>query len=1655
MFDVFYIGDQKPGVFPHERGVNSIQEACDLSRTRYFWIINYLSDYTGWDWLWEPSPWQSHQRHAWPSQWQKDSGTYLIPKSGFTDTNYHAAPVITRKADASIWLNTQAVTGFDYSWHPDPAEADYEYHFGTQWQPAGGPVYPGRSGIKLVDDQRAQHRASPVNWLVPQGITGVDYTWHPNPLDPPYIYHFPDQHQPISGVTYTVPGAREIKLVDAFCVRSTRQDPDHWSAPDGITGVDYTWHPNPLDPPYIYHFPDQHQPVSGVTYTVPGAQEVKFVDAFQVTTTRTDRSAWSVPDGITGVDYTWHPNPIDPPYIYHFPDQHQPISGVTYTVPGAQEIKLVNAFQVTAHAKTAQAWYCPDYIDAESVDYTWHPNPIDPPYIYHFPSQHQPVSGVTYTVPGAQEIKILESPQVRALSQPLKWTRPDNIVGFDYSWHPNPLDPPYTHEFGTQWYNEGGPVYHMPGAESRKYHESPRATLSASQENWHRLYDIDDASFDWSWRPHPRDPAYIYVWGNQHWPAEKMPTIEYRVPGATERKYMSGGPRLKPCYENWVTPDDINEDTVDYTWRPDPGDPAYIYEFATQWQKTGGACYVVPGATERKFTGIPHQRRPQQDHHWQVLANITDFDFSWHPDSTEEPYIYVFGNQHYPGTVMPTVRYCVAGATQEKFVDSPRAQLAESRDNWEILEPIAESEWDWSWVPNPRDPPYIYVWGNQWNPAEYKASVRYLVPGATEVKYMSERTRRLADPSRFRFNLAVADFDYSWEPNPFDPPMTYVFGNQWNPAVLEPTVIYDTGGTEIKYMDSPVARVAQDVTAWTVLDDIEDFDYSWRPNPTDPPYIYVFGNQWLQPEQRPALEYRVPGATERKYMSEPRARRVSRPEDFVTHWACDFDWTWEPDPGSPPYIYVWGNQWWPAEIMPTVEYRVPGATERKYMSEPQASLRATDQYWQVTTDHAFEFDRSWQPDPGSPPYIYVFGNQWWPAEQMSTIEYHQPGATERKFMSEPAAKILPDRSRWSVPEEVDADTIDYSWIPDPQEPAYIYHFGTDYQISVGLTYTVPGATDLKFAGAPPQLVQVQDKPVVKTLDIFYMDRSNAMSRARFERLRERYPDIQKVRYVNSVMDTIARCANKTRSMRFWVIGSENDYTDFDFAWHAEPWQSSMTHVFGSQWNKWSDTFLINRWEFERHAKWASGIEEFPNLNFVGDQRVTAPADASDIYMIDFGNAEAEQTLAFLSSRYRVVRTARYFDNYLDTLRRLIKDVEAEHIWVVGSVCDYSRFDFSWQPEAWQRDMLHVFPSAEQKFGDTFYVPVQILREKIHELELLDWFDTVNYCEDQRVPRWPMPVIQHDQDTHVDVVLDSTFSGPLALFANRTVVQRDLPTVSLWREKTKTIVPLDSGAGAVIVPRNAIGHIRTQFYDYAYINREHRNLLKDRPLDVVFIANGEPNAEQNWKSLQQTLPAGRRPHRVDGVNGRVAAYHAAAQASTTPWFFAVFAKLEVNPEFDWAWQPDRMQQPKHYIFHARNPVNGLVYGHQAMIAYNRELVLANPGRGLDFTLDSAHEVVPMLSGVARYNTDAWTAWRTAFRETIKLRASLPDVENEYRLDQWITKGQGPYGEWSVYGAEDAMAYYDEVAGDFDQLRRSYEWSWLATYVFMKRNLTPGR
>jgi hypothetical protein len=530
-------------------------------------------------------------------------------------------------------------------------------------------------------------------------------------------------------------------------------------------------------------------------------------------------------------------------------------------------------------------------------------------------------------------------------------------------------------------------------------------------------------------------------------------------------------------------------------------------------------------------------------------------------------------------------------------------------------------------------------------------------------------------------------------------------------------------------------------------------------------------------------------------------------------------------------------------------------------------------------------------------------------------------------------------------------------------------------------------------------------------DVFYLDQPSRL-----------FPHERKA---NSVEDAVAQ----SRTSSCWIVNYLCDYTGFDFLYQPLPHQRNQSHVWPSQHQENSGTWLVPK---------VIGAAEINRDHAVVTRTKSAPR-------VHIKHAPNSPDVGHVN--------VRYISDYLGTIRRAVSKIDHEYCWVTADVCDYTNFDFTWHPSEWQLDMLHVFPSDDQKFGDTFYVHVSSFLEKTKNLKILEWFETLNFIENISVPRHPLPAVKYNTDSVVPAVWQHEFTSPLVQFYRHDILFDD-PTISLWQEKTKTVTPLNKGAENIIVPRECKNYLKTQIYDYPYINKSIQNLRDSQPLDVVFISNGESNAEKNWQILQRAVSSvSNRVVRVDGITGRVAAYRAALEASNTDWAFCVFAKLSVDFGFDWSWQPDRMQEPKHYIFHALNPVNGLVYGHMAAIAYNKKLVMENTAPGLDFTLDQAHEVVPALSGVAHYADTPWMAWRTAFREVIKLKNSLPDVESEYRLQYWLTTGWLENGKWSIIGAKDAVEYYDSVNGDFFELRKSYDWAWLSSYVFVKHGLSP--
>jgi hypothetical protein len=712
-----------------------------------------------------------------------------------------------------------------------------------------------------------------------------------------------------------------------------------------------------------------------------------------------------------------------------------------------------------------------------------------------------------------------------------------------------------------------------------------------------------------------------------------------------------------------------------------------------------------------------------------------------------------------------------------------------------------------------------------------------------------------------------------------------------------------------------------------------------------------------------------------------------------------------------------------------------------------------------------DFDFSWHPDDSSPPYSYQFGTL---LDKEDGPRYIHPdaigdaivyleriGTAQSKIISQYTIKTTladlvkqhPNEIFWALNDKIDYANFNFEWRPEiiniQWENEYVYVFGSP-ESEITQTYFVnakmylKGYTNFKFV-ENDIITEKYLATLFKKSDMFFVDKSNTESTIRFDQLKQRFPNIQKTRYLNSWIDTISRCINRSTTEVCWILDSDLDYTDFDFEYYPNPWQMKMIHVFGTQWSHWGTTYMINKETFAEDTKYIKVIEHLSNLNFVKQRRANATNILYDIVYIDHGNKD-------LSNIHNLI--VKYEKSYLNTFKNIVNllPVKKEHyVWIASTICDYSNFDFTYICDPFAREQLHVFPSDRQKFGDTFLIDVNKLRSLIDHITKLEDFNKINFNQAQRVKRLPAPIIITDSDSHVSSI-QTEFNFPYAVCVtedNRNINALDTEPMNLWSDETKTITITSTGGTRIIVPKEAKQYVKKELYDYPYIIKNNK-LAESNPLDIIFFSNGESIADKNYEHLlniTKNLP--NKVSRIDGVVGRVKSQHAAANSSETSWYFLINAKLKVSSKFDFNWQPDRLQIAKHYIFRATNPVNGLVYGHQAMVANNKRLTLANNGVGLDFTMDSEHEVVDINSGIALYNTNEWDTWRTAFRECIKLKASGTS-ENSERLHTWLTTGIGEFAQYSLQGARHAIEYYEEVNGDFDKLRLSYDWGWLRTY-----------
>lgn len=213
------------------------------------------------------------------------------------------------------------------------------------------------------------------------------------------------------------------------------------------------------------------------------------------------------------------------------------------------------------------------------------------------------------------------------------------------------------------------------------------------------------------------------------------------------------------------------------------------------------------------------------------------------------------------------------------------------------------------------------------------------------------------------------------------------------------------------------------------------------------------------------------------------------------------------------------------------------------------------------------------------------------------------------------------------------------------------------------------------------------------------------------------------------------------------------------------------------------------------------------------------------------------------------------------------------------------------------------------------------------------------------------------------------------------------------------------------------------------------------IPVYFLHNGEDNMEENWNRLCQKTNAA-VPIRAPGTIFE--SHKHIASNCPTDRFYVVDGDSWIVDTFNFGKVIDL--KPKSVaVFRAKNPVNGLVYGHGGIKLFSKDCFSAERLDRPDMTttLADTYIKVNVLASEHRFNYTPYATWRTAFREAVKLSAGINknnnDQESLDRLNMWLNAGlEAKFGYFSVQGARAGEMYAAQPIADLNKVN---DFAWI--------------
>ena len=408
------------------------------------------------------------------------------------------------------------------------------------------------------------------------------------------------------------------------------------------------------------------------------------------------------------------------------------------------------------------------------------------------------------------------------------------------------------------------------------------------------------------------------------------------------------------------------------------------------------------------------------------------------------------------------------------------------------------------------------------------------------------------------------------------------------------------------------------------------------------------------------------------------------------------------------------------------------------------------------------------------------------------------------------------------------------------------------------------------------------------------------------------------------------------------------------------------------------------------------------------------------------------------SPFANTRQVPFVKSYLNVLKAVVEDIKTEYFWFFADFMNLQNMDLDYIPEQHEREQIHVWYNTHpkggtNKEGNVFLIPTNVLKKQIKNLKHLRDFKNINYHAHSNLYQQIIPKVNFKLGSITDIY--NSQKAHYTWLVNQDIDLKKVPNFypSFWEDVK--LYTFGETNDIILAPRQSDVKQLYDIHPSIHYNADYTA----KPMDIVFISYDEPSAEKRYLKLQKRYP---RAKWCKGVKGQTLAYISAAAMSDTEYFFAVFPKNELVEDFDFTFQPDRLRNPCHYIFDCYIPSIDLRYGWGGVILYNKNLVMKTTKPSLDFTMSQAHHSVPILSAISNCNETPLLAYRSSFREVIKLLQMKQTVESQYRLKKWLTLGKGENADWLHKGALDGKKHFEEFKDEYAKLMYSYDYEWIA-------------